>query len=80
MVAHPNFIRTGKDFHPYIVVAAFQKLRALREVLMGLEVVENVLPLMLPPTIIQQNCFDEVGIQKRRKCITPGVSVIVIQL
>ena len=80
MVAHPDFIRTGKDFHPYIVVAVFQKLRALRKVLMGLEVVENVLPLMLPTAVIQQNCFDEVGIQKRRKCITPGVSVIVIQL
>ena len=80
MVAHPDFIRTGKDFHPYIVVAVFQKLRALRKVLMGLKVVENVLPLMLPPTIIQQNGFNEVGIQKRRKCITPGVSVIIIQL
>ena len=80
MVAHPDFIRTGKDFHPYIVIAAFQKLYALRKVLMSLKVIEDVLPLMLPPTIIQQNCFDEVGIQKRRKCITPGVSVIVIQL
>ena len=80
MVAHPDFIRTSKDFHPYIVVAVFQKLCALCKVLMDLEVVENVLPLMLPATVIQQDRFDEVGIQKRRKCITPGVSVIVIQL
>ena len=80
MVAHPDFIRTGKDFHPYIVVAVFQKICALRKVLMDLEAVENILPLMLPPAIIQQDGFDKVGIQKRRKCITPGVSVIVIQL
>ena len=80
MVAHPDFIRTGKDLHPYIIVAAFQKLRALRKVLMSLKVVEDVLPLVLPPAVIQQDGFDEVGIQKRRKCITPGVSVIIIQL
>ena len=80
MVAHPNLICTGEDFHPYIVVAVFQELDALGKVVMALEIVKYILPRVLAPTVIQQDRFDQVRIQKRRKCITPGVSVILGQL
>ena len=80
MVAHPELIRTGKDLHPYIVVAVFQELCALGKIVMALEIVKYVLPCVVAPTVIQQDRFDQVRIQKRRKCITPGVSVILGQL
>ena len=65
MVAYPHFIRTGQDFHPYIVVAVFQELRAARNISVGLEICKNLLPCMLAPTVIQQYRFYEMFIQKR---------------
>ena len=62
MVAHPDFIRTGQDFHPYIVVAVFQELCAARHIPVGLEIRKYLLPRMLAPTIVQQDRFYEVFI------------------
>lgn len=65
MVACPNTV--SHDFHPYIVVAVFEKFRPLRKALVALEILKNLLPLVLAPTVVQQVRFNEVGIQKRRK-------------
>ena len=62
MVAHPDFIRTGQDFHPYIVVAVFQELCAAHYISIGLEIREYLLPRVLAPAIVQQNRFYEVFI------------------
>ena len=62
MVAYPNFIRTGQDFHPYIVVAVFQEFRAARHIPVGLEIRKDLLPRMLAPAVVQQNRFYEVFI------------------
>ena len=71
MVAHSDFIRTGQDFHPYIVVAVFQELRVCRNIPVGLEIRKYLLPRMLAPTVVQQDLFNEVFIQKRRElCIS----------
>ena len=71
MVAHPHFVRTGQDFHPYIVVAVFQELRAAGHITVGLEIRKYLLPRVLAPAIVQQDRFYEVFIQKRRKlCIS----------
>ena len=62
MVAYPDFIRTGQDFHPYIVVAVFQELRAACNIPVGLKIRKYLLPRMLAPTVIQQYRFYEVFI------------------
>lgn len=80
MVAHPHFVRTGQNFHPYIVVAVFQELCAAHYISIGLEIREYLLPRVLAPAIVQQNRFYEVFIQKRRKLCAPGVFVCAIQL
>ena len=80
MVAHPHFIRTGQDFHPYVVVAVFQKFRASGNIPIGLKKRKNLLPCMLAPAVVQQYRFNEVFIKKRRKLCAPGVFVCAIQL
>ena len=62
MVACPNAV--GQDFHPYIVVAVFQELRAFRKALVRLKVFKDLLPLVLAPAVIQQIRFNEVHIQE----------------
>ncbi len=62
MVACPNTV--GQDFHPYIVVAVFEKLRPFCKILVRLKVFKDLLPLVLTPTVIQQIRFNEVHIQK----------------
>ena len=80
VVAHTDFVRTGQNFHPYIVVAVFQKFRAGGNIAGALEIRKNLLPRMLAPAIVQQYRFNEVCIQKRRKLCAPGVFVCTIQL
>ena len=80
MVAHTDFVRAGQHLHPYIVVAVFQKFRACRNIPVGLEIRKYLLPLVLAPAIVQQDLFNEVFIQKRRKLCAPGVFVCAIQL
>ncbi len=80
VVAHPYFVRTCQNFHPYIVVAVFQERCARCNIPVGLEICKYLLPRMLAPTIVQQNRFYEVFIQKRRKLCAPGVFVCAIQL
>ena len=65
MVACPNTV--SQDFHPYIVVAVFQELRAFRKALVRLKVFKDLLPLVLAPAVIQQIRFNEVHIQKGRQ-------------
>ena len=77
MVACPNTV--GQDLHPYIVVAVFQELRALRKALVCLKVFKNLLPLVLAPAVIQQICFNEVHIQESRKLRTVGGYGVVLQ-
>ena len=62
MVACPNTV--GQDFHPYIVVAVFEKFRPFCKILVRLKVFKNLLPLVLAPAVIQQIRFNEVHIQK----------------
>ena len=62
MVACPNTV--SQDFHPYIVVAVFQELCALRKALVCLKVFKDLLPLVLAPAVIQQIRFNEVHIQE----------------
>ena len=62
MVACPNTV--GQDFHPYIVVAVFQELRAFRKALVRLKVFKDLLPLVFAPAVIQQIHFNEMHIQK----------------
>ena len=62
MVACPNTV--GQDFHPYIVVAVFQELRAFRKALVRLKVFKDLLPLVFAPAVIQQIRFNEMHIQK----------------
>ena len=62
MVACPNTV--GQDFHPYIVVAVFEKFRPFCKILVRLKVFKDFLPLVLVPAVIQQIRFNEVHIQK----------------
>ena len=62
MVACPNTV--SQDFHPYIVVAVFEKFRPFCKILVRLKVFKNLLPLVLAPAVIQQICFNEMHIQK----------------
>ena len=80
VVAHPDFIRTGQNLHPYIVVAAFQKFRAGGNIAGVLEIRKYLLPRVLAPAVVQQYRFNEVFIQKRRKLCAPGVFICVVQL
>ena len=80
VVAHPHFVRTGQNFHPYIVVAVFQERCARRNIPIGLKMRKYLLPRMLAPAVVQQYRFNEVFIQKRRKLCAPGVFVCTIQL
>ena len=64
MVACPNTV--GQDFHPYVVVAVFEKFRPFRKALVRLKVFKDLLPLVLAPAVIQQICFNEGHIQKGR--------------
>ena len=65
MVACPNTV--GQDFHPYIVVAVFEKFRPFCKILVRLKIFKNLLPLVLAPAVVQQIRFNEVHIQKSRK-------------
>ena len=65
MVACPNTV--GQDFHPYIVVAVFEKFRPFCKILVRLKVFKDLLPLVLTPTVIQQIRFNEVHIQESRQ-------------
>ena len=62
MVACPNTV--GQDFHPYIVVAVFEKFRPFCKILVRLKVFKDLLPLVLASAVIQQVRFNEVHIQK----------------
>ena len=62
MVACPNTV--GQDFHPYIVVAVFEKFRPFCKILVRLKVFKNLLPLVLAPAVVQQIRFNEMHIQK----------------
>ena len=62
MVACPNTV--SHDFHPYIVVAVFEKFCPLRKALVALKILKNLLSLVLAPAVIQQIRFNEVHIQK----------------
>ena len=62
MVACPNTV--GQDFHPYIVVAVFEKFRPFCKILVRLKVFKDLLPLVLASTVVQQIRFNEVHIQK----------------
>ena len=77
MVACPNTV--GQDFHPYIVVAVFEKFRPFRKALVRLKVFKNLLPLVLAPAVVQQIRFNEVHIQKSRKLRTVGGYGVVLQ-
>ena len=77
MVACPNTV--GQDFHPYIVVAVFEKFRPFRKALVRLKVFKDLLPLVLAPAVIQQICFNEVHIQESRKLRTVGGYGVVLQ-
>ena len=77
MVACPNTV--GQDFHPYIVVAVFEKFRPFCKILVRLKVFKDLLPLVLAPAIIQQIRFNEVHIQESRKLRTVGGYGVVLQ-
>ena len=77
MVACPNTV--GQDFHPYIVVAVFEKFRPFCKILVRLKVFKNLLPLVLAPAVVQQIRFNEVHIQKSRKLRTVGGYGVVLQ-
>ena len=77
MVACPNTV--GQDFHPYIVVAVFEKFRPFCKILVCLKVFKNLLPLVLAPAVIQQIRFNEVHIQESRKLRTVGGYGVVLQ-
>lgn len=77
MVACPNTV--GQDFHPYIVVAVFEKFRPFCKILVRLKVFKNFLPLVLAPAVVQQICFNEVHIQESRKLRTVGGYGVVLQ-
>ena len=62
MVACPNTV--GQDFHPYIVVAVFEKFRPFCKILVRLKVFKDLLPLVLAPAVVQQIRFNEMHIQK----------------
>ena len=62
MVACPNTV--GQDFHPYIVVAVFEKFRPFCKILVRLKVFKDLLPLVLAFTVVQQIRFNEMHIQK----------------
>ena len=62
MVACPNTV--GQDFHPYIVVAVFEKFRPFCKILVRLKVFKDLLPLVLASTVVQQIRFNEMHIQK----------------
>ena len=62
MVACPNTV--GQDFHPYVVVAVFEKFCPFRKALVRLKVFKDLLPLVFAPAVIQQICFNEMHIQK----------------
>ena len=62
MVACPNTV--GQDFHPYVVVAVFEKFCPFRKALVRLKVFKNLLPLVLAPAVVQQIGFNKVHIQK----------------
>ena len=77
MVACPNTV--SHDFHPYIVVAVFEKFCPLRKALVALKILKNLLSLVLAPAVIQQIRFNEVHIQKSRKLRTVGGYGVVLQ-
>ena len=77
MVACPN--TAGQDFHPYIVVAVFEKFRPFYKILVRLKVFKDLLPLVFAPTVIQQIRFNEVHIQESRKLRTVGGYGVVLQ-
>ena len=77
MVACPNTV--GQDFHPYIVVAVFEKFRPFCKILVRLKVFKDLLSLVLAPTVIQQIRFNEVHIQESRKLRTVGGYGVVLQ-
>ena len=77
MVACPNTV--GQDFHPYVVVAVFEKFRPFCKILVRLKVFKDFLPLVLAPAVIQQICFNEVHIQESRKLRTVGGYGVVLQ-
>ena len=65
MVACPNTV--SQDFHPYIVVAVFEKFRPFCKILVRLKVFKDLLPLVLAPAVVQQIRFNEVHIQESRQ-------------
>ena len=77
MVACPNTV--GQDFHPYIVVAVFEKFRPFCKILVCLKVFKDLLPLVLAPAVVQQIRFNEVHIQESRKLRTVGGYGVVLQ-
>ena len=77
MVACPNTV--SHDFHPYIVVAVFEKFCPLRKALVALKILKNLLSLVLAPAVIQQIRFNEVHIQESRKLRTVGGYGVVLQ-
>ena len=77
MVACPNTV--GQDFHPYIVVAVFEKFRPFCKILVRLKVFKDLLPLVLAPAVVQQVRFNEVHIQESRKLRTVGGYGVVLQ-
>ena len=77
MVACPNTV--GQDFHPYIVVAVFEKFRPFCKILVRLKVFKDLLPLVLAPAVVQQVRFNKVHIQESRKLRTVGGYGVVLQ-
>ena len=77
MVACPNAV--GQDFHPYIVVAVFEKFRPFCKILVRLKVFKDLLPLVLAPAVVQQVRFNKVHIQESRKLRTVGGYGVVLQ-
>ena len=77
MVACPNTV--SQDFHPYIVVAVFEKFRPFCKILVRLKVFKDLLPLVLAPAVVQQVRFNEVHIQESRKLRTVGGYGVVLQ-
>ena len=55
MVACPNTV--GQDFHPYVVVAVFEKFCPFRKALVRLKVFKDFLPLVLATAVVQQSAF-----------------------
>ena len=77
MVACPNTV--GQDFHPYIVVAVFEKFRPFCKILVRLKVFKDLLPLVLAPAVVQQIRFNKVHIQESRKLRTVGGYGVMLQ-